>query len=131
MKLTAETFEQLVSSLKAQRCSDSAGRKTPRVGLSVTASMIAVQGAGVPPERFTVHIRDLSVEGISFIHQAAMRQGRPFVMELPRTIGPAIKVLCIVRHCRMVGTNLYNIGAVFRQSLTNDPAEHAAASKTA
>jgi len=125
MKLTAETFEELVSSLKAQHCAEKSLRKSARVGLHVSAQMIAIAEAGVPPERHTVNVRDLSVEGLNILHHASMRQGRPFIIELPRTAGPDLRMLCIVRHCRLVGPNLYSIGAIFRSTLASAPAPQA------
>jgi hypothetical protein len=130
MKLTAETFEELVASLKAQGCPENADRKFARVGLQVSAQMIVMAEPGVPPERHTVKIRDLSVEGLNILHQASMRQGRPFVIELPRIVGPELRILCIVRHCRLVGANLYSIGAIFRRAVANAPAAHAGAAAT-
>jgi hypothetical protein len=127
MKLTAETFEDLVASLRAQHSADNINRKSARVGLHVTANMLVIEEAGVPPERHSVNIRDLSAEGISVLHHAPLRQGRPFVIELQRVSGLPLKLLCVVRHCRMVGTKLFSIGAIFRQTLSNDAAEHAAA----
>jgi hypothetical protein len=130
MKLTAETFEELVSSLKAQSCPENADRKSARVGLHVSVQMIVMTEPGQPPERHTVNVRDLSVEGINVVHHAAMRQGRPLVIELPRTVGPALRILCIVRHCRLVGTNLYSIGAIFRRTVSDAPAQAGAAAAT-
>jgi hypothetical protein len=127
MKLTAETFEELVASLKAQRCPDNAARKSARVGLHVSAQMLAIEEHGVPPERHTVNIRDLSVEGLNIVHHSQMRQGRAFVIELPREVGPALRMLCVVRHCRMVGSNLYSIGAIFRSTVANGPIAKSAA----
>jgi hypothetical protein len=128
MKLTADIFEQLISSLKAQGSSDNADRKSARVGLSVTANMISIGEIGVPPERHSVNIRDLSAEGVNIIHNGPMRQGRPFVIELARTVGPALRVLCIVRHCRMVASTplLYSIGAIFQRTVASSPIAHAA-----
>ncbi len=127
MKLTAETFEQLVASLKAQGCIDDTARRSPRVGLHVSAQILVIEEPGVPPERHTVNIRDLSVEGLNIIHHSPMRQGRAFVIELPRTVGPALRMLCVVRHCRMVGSNLYSIGAIFRSAVANAPIANSAA----
>jgi hypothetical protein len=119
MKLTAETFEELVSSLRSQHTVDKADRKNARVGMHASAPMIAVDEAGVPPQRHTVNIRDLSVEGINILHNLPKRQGRPFVIELARMFGNPLKVLCIVRHCRMVASSpaLYSIGAIFRREV--------------
>ena len=130
MKLTAETFEELVASLKAQSCPANADRKSARVGLHVSAQMIVMAEPGVPPERHTVNIRDLSVEGLNIVHHASMRQGRPFIIELPRAAGPELRMLCIVRHCRLVGTNLYSIGAISRRAVATAPAVHAPAAAT-
>ena len=127
MKITAETFEELVASLKAQRCIDDTARKSARVGLHVSAQILAIEEPGIPPERHTVSIRDLSVEGLSILHRAPMRQGRPFVIELPRTVGPALRMLCVVRHCRLVGSNLYSIGAIFRSAVADAPSASSAA----
>jgi hypothetical protein len=84
--------------------------------------MLALEVGGAAPERHTVNIRDLSVEGLNILHHTAMRQGRPFVIELARTVGPALRVLCVVRHCRLVGPNLYSIGAIFRKTVASGPA---------
>lgn len=129
MKLTAETFEQLVSSLKAQGSTDKADRKSPRVGLQATATMVAIGEPGVAPERHTVNVRDLSPEGINILHHGVMRQGRPFVIELARISGSPLRMLCIVRHCRMVASNpsLYSIGAIFRRAVADAPAGKAKA----
>ena len=116
MQLSAEIFEQIVASLREQdEAADSEKRRKPRVGLKAArVNIVPLNSEGQPESPVSVHVRDISSEGICISDHEAMRKGKRFIVRLPRTgVSEPVMLICTVKHCRMISDDKFDIGAEF------------------
>ena len=125
MKLTADVFENIVSSLTSDSMVGRSfeKRSSPRVGLRMRLD-IAKLVDGIAQASVSVRIRDISVEGIGLIHTEALPVGSHFVAQLPRGKNEVLSVNYRVVQCRSLATGLFQIGAVMERTSTSSPADH-------
>ena len=108
--LTAEMFNQIVSSLKSD-----AGRRyneqrtKPRVGVRGRVEIIIAtpDGKEVPLE---VWVRDLSAIGIGILHSAPFKLGSSFVARFLRHGKPPLDVTYLVAYSKPVTRTLFATG---------------------
>ena len=110
MELSAELLHSTVAS--AGHLGER--RKHERVPLRFKVKVIPYDD-GALGETFYVWTRDISPGGIGIIHHKRMKEGRRFIIRLPREDDTPILLLCTVRVCREVATSVFNIGASFTE----------------
>ena len=113
MKLTAETFQQIVESLHSD---PSAGgrelRKNPRVGVRGRATIVIA--GRTASKMLDVTLRDISVNGIGLMLSDPLKVGDQFVLILPGSKQTAQRaMLCLIKRVVIVSEFLFNIGAAF------------------
>jgi hypothetical protein len=110
MALSADQFKQIVASLK----SDAPDRGTyekraaPRVGLR---TKVTIYMDGDPTRPTDVWVRDLSANGIGFVHGRPIEQNREFLIKFPMCGNHWLSVVYSVMHCKDLSKNLYFVGA--------------------
>lgn len=112
MRLTAETFDELIRSLRSNAPAGSEKRRQPRVGLRVRAEvMVRDPATGFGGERAEITIRDISAGGVGLLVPRPIDAGQRFSLVLDGAASRSVR--CVVMHCRSVGANLFRIGAKF------------------
>src|SRR5439155_25059205 len=111
--LSAETFEQIIGSVKTDKQTGDERRRSVRVGVrgNVTIYLLRESDSGLDAAQATV--RDISSGGIGLIYNSPLRVGRRFLIRLPRTDDQPLQLVCIVRQCRAVSGGVHLIGAEF------------------
>jgi hypothetical protein len=112
MRLTAETFTELVRSLRSNAPGASEKRRAPRVGLRARADIIVRAGALGLAEQIPVGIRDISASGMGLTCARPLMPGATFMLVLDGD-GVTRDTNCTVVHCREMGEGFYRIGAQF------------------
>jgi hypothetical protein len=127
MVLTAELFEQTLSTLRAERGKAPEQRRHPRVGVRCLLNIIPLDN-GTCGKTVGVWTRDISESGIGVISSKSMKKGNQFLIRLPRRDETATTLLCTVTSCNLVADKLYSIGAQFGKVIARDgnPAPDAA-----
>lgn len=118
MDLTAEQFDQIVSSL---RCDDpgvrsSEKRENPRVGMRVQIDIFTLSNDG-PPKRTRVWLRDFSATGIGFIHTQPMKPGSALVVCLRKGRNDTLRLLYQVVRSVHIDDTQFIIGAKLERML--------------
>jgi hypothetical protein len=124
VKLSAEQFETILASLRSFSETDRSveKRRSPRVGLRATATMIHCTGSGANARQHEVNLRDLSAEGIGLTHTEPLRTGTYVLISFTRAVGEVLRVLYRVAHCERLGERSYAIGARLDRVLTPEDA---------
>ncbi len=115
MKLTSSQFLRIIDSLRSDPLHGR--RRTPRVGLRCKAVMIPCVENG-PVQRHDVWVRDLSVEGIGFVHTDTLDLGSFVVFQFSAVDDAGISVLCQILRCEKVAPKSVEIGARIDHVLT-------------
>jgi hypothetical protein len=110
MALSADQFKQIVASLKSDAPDKGSFEKraAPRVGLR---TKITILMDGDPSRGTDVWIRDLSANGIGFVHAHPLESGREFLIKFPMRGNHALSVVYSVMHCKDLSKSLFFIGA--------------------
>jgi hypothetical protein len=110
MALSADQFKQIVASLKSDAPDRGAYEKraAPRVGLR---TKITIYMDGDPTRPTDVWVRDLSANGIGFVHGHPIEQNREFLIKFPMRGNHWLSVVYSVMHCKDLSKSLYFIGA--------------------
>ena len=110
MALSADQFKQIVDSLRSDTSDRGASerRAAPRVGLR-TKVTIFMDGDESRPTG--VWVRDLSANGIGFVHGRPIEQNRELLIKLPMRGNHWLSVIYRVMHCKDLSKNLYFVGA--------------------
>src|SRR5688572_12018854 len=99
MQLTAETFLQIVQSLRTDgmTAGHREARKAPRVGIRGRVEILLPKSKGA--QRINVSVRDLSAAGIGLlINEPFLVRGEEFLLMLPGDEDHSRKiVVCVVR----------------------------------
>jgi hypothetical protein len=121
MQLTADTFLQIVQTLKADRGNGGRElRKAPRVGVRGRVSIAIPCKSGTRP--ISVNVRDLSAAGIGLLHSDPIPKGMEILLLLPQANDVAGRaVMCVVKRVQQLSPGLYSIGAMFLKEVKNDP----------
>ncbi len=62
---------------------------------------------------FTAITRDISFVGVGVLQSKLLDEGQQIVIRLPRGMKPALFMLCVVMHIRLLADGLYVVGAEF------------------
>jgi len=118
MQLSAERFEQIVTSLKSDAiCGrNSEQRSAPRVGLRVRVRIALRDAKGVVARR-TVWVRNVSTSGIGIVDTEPIKVGTHFVVYFEGR-GDSMAVLYSAVRCLASSGGVYSIGAKFERYLT-------------
>ena len=111
-RLTAEIFEQIVSSLR----SDSTGRvhekrHRPRVGLRNSLEIYPCPTGAKLTAPTVVWVRDVSADGLGLVSSNALPIDLHFVAEFDRWERPRLRVQYKVAYCKLLSRGLYSVGA--------------------
>ena len=124
MLLSADTYEQIVRTLRSDASTPTERRKHPRVGMRAKITVIPLTPAGQPGKADTVWVRDISDGGIGLVAGRAMKRGSLFVVQFSKHNNEARSLLCQVVQCR--GADILVGGRIIR-SLTGFENEQIAA----
>lgn len=116
MELRAEQLMAIIAALSPQKCA--AGRtekrSKPRIGVRYAVSLRMLDpatGAAMKPVRSW--LRSISSCGIGLSCPQCPPLGSRFIVELPRANGANMEMLCVVRNCRQVADDVFQLGASF------------------
>jgi hypothetical protein len=111
MELSAEVLQTTVSSVKTYPGERRQHQRLPfRFRVKITPYENEICSAPI-----SVWTRDISPGGIGLVHREPMREGRKFIMKLPRQDGTLLLLLCTVRNCVRLAAGVYGIGATFAE----------------
>lgn len=114
MLLTAEAYEQFFKSLRVENGGvQREKRTTSRVHLRVRIEIIPIMGS-VREEKLTVWTHNLSNHGISLTTNQPLIRDCQFLIELPRSRGKPLTLICTVKHSRALGPRQFRVGATQR-----------------
>lgn len=114
-EISAEAFESIIRSLRAQPLTDrgSDKRRSPRVGVGGGVTIIPCS----PNSKRTAMaamVRDISTGGIGLAHTHPLVAGEQIIVRFSAThLEPAKSILCTVTHSHMIGDHLTTTGAKF------------------
>jgi hypothetical protein len=131
VRLSAEQFETILSSLKSydQGNRTVEKRRSPRVGLRMTAMMIRCgqrrrDNESVPVSS-EVKIRNVSTEGIGLTLAEPIVRGEFVILGFRRSTGELLSVLYKITHCQRLSERVYAVGARFDRVITAEEANAA------
>jgi hypothetical protein len=111
MQLSLEMFNQIIAQLKGNRDGTHDKRREPRVGLRNRVSMSPLMGVNHTPDRtYSINVRDLSRDGIGFLHQRRLIPKTFFTINLPASDEGGLTAVYAVQHCEPLEADLYRIG---------------------
>src|SRR3989442_771430 len=111
MKLSAETFYQLLASLQAGACCGlDEMRHEPRVE-AIGHAKISCHSSDGDSESFAVGVRNLSRSGIGLIHFQPLAVGQDLLLHLPTDENPDHFISYRIVRCSRLGAKLFSIGA--------------------
>ena len=119
MQVSAELFKAMIERMSLGAEGHHERRSSPRVNISAKVAIVSDFANLEKP--VDVAVRDISLSGVGFEHETALRKGSTFVLLLPASDDTCLSVLCVVRHCRAMEENRHIIGAEFRQVLGIPP----------
>lgn len=129
MNLTGDRFRKLLQSLEEATAAAppkaNEQRKATRVGVRMALEMQELDGDRLlPPKR--IFTRDMSSTGMGFNYAKALDVGRRIVFAFPSSFGePPLHVLYEVKNRRILGAELFGIGAVLVEVGYTPPAQPA------
>ena len=128
MRLTAEQYEQIVTSLRSDstRTRHHEKRHSPRVGLRMQVTVIPCV-TGQPAKQYEMWVRDLSTNGIGLIGSEPARVGSYFLAVFKRATNETLTVLYRVVNCRQQTDRQYSIGAKLDRVIDAGPAAEGSA----
>jgi hypothetical protein len=125
MKLSAEMFNEIISSLRSDTSADHGHEKRTqgRVGLRCALEIVqcALNAKGAKPMAVCVH--DISLNGIGLVSPVKLDEDMEFVARLSRDAHSPVPLLYKVRYCRKLANDLYNVGAMFQRVLPDSSGE--------
>lgn len=109
MQLTAETYREILRSLRSDTRSNRnlEKRSAPRVGLRSKITIVPA-GGGAP---IVTCVRDLSANGIGLVHPEIMHIGSQFTAMFAGRGNDTLAVVYTVANCKELSKSLYSIGA--------------------
>lgn len=119
MQVSADLFKAMIERMSLGSEDHHERRSSPRVNISAKVAIVSDFANLEKP--VDIEVRDLSLSGVGFEHDTALRKGSTFVLLLPASDDTCLSVLCVVRHCRATGENRFAVGAEFRQVLGIPP----------
>jgi len=119
MKLSAEMFNEIVSSLKSDdTCTRGHEKRTQaRVGLRCALEITPVVFSDKKTKPILVHVHDISKSGIGLVSAAKLEESSEFIANLSRDGHPPVPILYKVRYCRRLSNELWSIGGLLQRVL--------------
>jgi hypothetical protein len=117
MQLTPPQLQDLLSTLDAVCKPDVEKdlRQDPRIRRQAALSIELDEDGG--ESHILIALKDISPAGIGFAFWQPINPGRRFWIELPRSDGHLITVVCKVMNCRQTDDGAYRIGATFLRTI--------------
>ncbi len=111
MQLSRELFNQIIAHLKGGRDGIHNKRREPRVGLRNRVALTPLKGSDNSRDRASdVAVRDLSRDGIGFLHHKRLPVNTLFTISLPALDDGELTAVYRVKHCESLDEGLYRIG---------------------
>jgi PilZ domain-containing protein len=111
MQLSRELFKQIIAQLKGGKEDAHNKRREPRVGLRNRVALTVLKGTEhTPGASVTVTVRDLSRDGIGFLHHGRVPTNTIFTIRLPAMEDGDLVAVYKVKHCQLLEEGLYRIG---------------------
>jgi hypothetical protein len=125
MKLSAEMFNQIVSSLRSDgTCGRGTEKRTQaRVGLRCTLEISPCTFLAKQSKPLSIHVHDISMGGIGLVSTTRLAEDSEFVAKLTRDDRSSVPVLYRVRYCRRISNELFAIGATLERVLPDADGE--------
>jgi hypothetical protein len=108
MQLSATQFLRILETLRSDPLQGR--RRTPRVGLRVKATMVPCVESG-PVAKHEVWVRDLSVEGVGFVHSVPLPPDSFVILQFASKNDPGLSVLYQVTRSHQLAAMSVEIGA--------------------
>ncbi len=124
MELALAVYEEITGSSELPPPVDEADferRSHRRMPFGFRATILPTR-KGVEGPASVVMVRDISVGGVSILHEEALKQGTQFAIEFKGTDDRPVRIQCTAVRCEQGGTGgtQYVIGATFDELLTKD-----------
>lgn len=124
MDLALAVYEEITGSSELPPPVDEADierRSHRRMPFGFRATILPLR-KGVEGPASVVMVRDISVGGVSILHEEALKQGTSLTIEFKGAGERPVKIQCTVARCEQGGTGgtQYVIGATFEELLTKD-----------
>jgi hypothetical protein len=119
MKLSAELFNEIISSLKSDgTCSRGHERRCEaRVGLRCAIEIVPCTFLANKARPLTIHVHDISLHGLGLVSTVRLEEGSEFVARLLRDGKPLVPALYEVKRLHRLSEVLFSIGAKFQRVL--------------
>lgn len=117
MRLSAQSYQQILASLKSDALKDRSKRREPRVGLAGEAEFVTVNESGTRSAGL-VRLRDVSRSGIGLLFNQAMAAKQHFVLRLHSYVDEPIWLVCSTAYCRPIESGQFAVGARIIQLLS-------------
>jgi hypothetical protein len=126
MRLSAEIFDLIVSTLCVQSPQDTDKRRAQRTRLRAKVTVFSCHNddIGFPVE---VLVKDLSHSGMSVEHDQPVPKGSELIATLPQMGDKPLLMRCSVMYCRSQPSGRHQLGLAFEQPLQVMPGRHRAA----
>jgi hypothetical protein len=128
MKLSAEMFNQIVSSLKSDGINSRGHEKRAegRVGLRCTIDIVTripYNFESPTTKAISVSVNNISVCGIGLVTGMKLEDGSEFIARFNRDGSSPVPILYKVRHARRIANDVYSIGANLERVLPDADGE--------
>jgi hypothetical protein len=126
MKLSAELFNEIISSLRSDGGTNARGhekRKQGRVGLRCGLDITLCSFTSKNAKPLSICVHDISQNGIGLVSATKLPENSEFVARFVRDAESAVPVLYKVRYCSKLSGDLFTIGAMFQRVLPDASGE--------
>lgn len=125
MKLSAELFNQIVSSLRSDGTNTRGPEKRTqgRVGLRCALDIVPCTFNPKDAKPMSICVHDISQNGIGLVSSVKLAENSEFVARFSRDGESSVPVLYKARYCRRLSSELFSIGATFERVLPDASGE--------
>jgi hypothetical protein len=126
MKLSAELFSEIVTSLRSDGGSKTRGhekRTEGRVGLRCALEIAPCSFSAKGSKSVETCVHDISQKGLGLVSSTKLVENSEFVARFTRDGDSVVPVLYRVRYCRRLSTELFAVGAIFQRVLPDASGE--------
>lgn len=115
LKLPPQHLAEVVNALQASPANSRGAEKRRAARMEVQGNIMIAPLAtdGTLGKPFTAITRDISFVGVGVLQSKLLAEGQQIVVRLPRGAKPALFMLCVVMHIRLLADGLYVVGAEF------------------
>jgi hypothetical protein len=123
MRLALQNLTEITKSLRRE--DNQAGReKRGALRRNVTGRVQVLPVEGTVRVPFSVLLQDISLTGFGMMLSQPLKEGRRFVVILPRADLDPLSILCVSQHCSEMADGLYHVGAAFEQIVPHGNGGH-------